>query len=483
MFSILKFKLLAVSTKAWYHACTVKTLPNLKPINSKISTLMRNGFVAEAQKVFAKMPERNTVTWNAMISGYFRNGNIIKALQLFDEMPERDIFSYNTMISGLTRNGLIRECHAIIEKSPFRDIVSQTNLIIGYFSIGEVVNAVKLFDLMPTYDTTVFNVMIFGLGENDHSEDGMKLFIRMKKGNLPLDESTYTSVQTICSNLASLDLGKQTHALVIKSGINCFIPVSNAMLTMYARCGGLDFALLEFFSMSNHDIISWNSIICGLAYHGHGEKALEMFKRMTLTKVKPNHITFVGVLSACSHTGLVEEGKYYFNIMQYEHLIKPTSEHCTCIIDLFSRFGLIHEAVGILKNMIADGTEVSASVWGALLGACRLHKEYEVGKLVGERMLELEPSNTGAYMILKDMYLQSGNKKEAANVLVRMKEKAVKKQPGCSWTEVNNGGHVFVAGESSHPRFQNIVFHLDLIYKEMDVVCRSKTGFFIYSKI
>nr|GEX68576.1 hypothetical protein [Tanacetum cinerariifolium]GEX68588.1 hypothetical protein [Tanacetum cinerariifolium]GEX68592.1 hypothetical protein [Tanacetum cinerariifolium] len=161
-----------------------------------------------------------------------------------------------------------------------------------------------------------------------------------------------------------------------------------------------------------------------------------MFKQMTLTNIKSNEITFFGVLSACSHTELVKKGTYYFDVMRYEYLIKTTSEHYTCIIDLFSRFGVVNKAAGISKKMIADGIEVPASVWGSMLEACRLHKEYKLGKMVGEKMLELEPSNSGEYIILTEMNLHSENRDKAADILVRMRDKGIKKQPGCSWIEV-----------------------------------------------
>nr|GEX89609.1 hypothetical protein [Tanacetum cinerariifolium] len=275
--------------------------------NTIISGYIKEGHVHIAHVLFHKMPEIDWYSWNEMINGLLTSRLINDAMSLFRQMPQKCQRVWNTIVLAIIRNGLINECHAVIQKSPYQNIVSHTNLIIGYFSIGEVVNAVKLFNLMPTLDTTVCNVMIYGLGESDHGED---------------------------------------------------------------------------------------------AYHGYGEKALKMFKQMTLTNIKPNEITFVGVLSACSHTGLVKEGKYYFDILRYEYSIKPTSEHYTCIIDLFSRFGVINEAVGILKKMTADGIEVPASVWCSMLGACRLHNEYELGKMVGEMILELEPSNSGAYMIL-----------------------------------------------------------------------------------
>ncbi|KAK2967922.1 hypothetical protein RJ640_010532 [Escallonia rubra] len=436
--------------------------------NTMISGYIKNRHVEVAEALFHKMPERDWNSWNEMISGLISRQRINDAMRLFSEMPEKCQRLWNSLFLGLVRNGLVTEAHAFLEKTPFRDVVSQTNMIIGYFDIGEVGNAAKLFEFMQIRDTTAWNATICGLGENDHGEDGLKLFIRMKGEGLPLDEATFTSILTICSNFPSLDLGKQTHGQVIKMGISCFTSVCNAMLTMYARCGHMDSALLEFSYMPSPNVISWNSIICGLACHGHAEKALEMFRQMRLTDLEPNEITFVGVLSACSHAGLVVEGKYYFDFMKHDYQIKPTSEHYTCIVDLLGKFGFIGEAVSVLDQMEADGVEVPASVLGALFGACRIHKNFEVGEIVGERILKLEPSNSGVYMILEEMYLDSGRREDAEKIWVRMRERGVKKQPGCSWIEVNNSGHAFLAGARSHPQFQSIDHALDLIYMEME---------------
>ncbi|XP_059652936.1 pentatricopeptide repeat-containing protein At4g02750-like [Cornus florida] len=437
--------------------------------NTMIAAYIEYGYLEIAEVLFHKIADRDWNSWNEMMNGLLNSQRINDAMRLSNEMPQKCQRSWNLILLGLVRNGFVKEAHAILEKSPFSDVVSQTNMIIGYFGMGEVGTAVELFELMPTRDTTVWNATIFGLGENDHGEDGLKLFIRMKEGRMPVDEATFTSVLTICSNLPTLHLGKQTHSLVIKTGFDCFISVCNAMVTMYARCGNMHSALLEFSSMLNHDVISWNSVICGFAHHGHGKKALEMFKQMRSTNVRPNQITFIGVLSACSHAGLVEQGKYYFHFMKYKCFLEPTSEHYTCIVDLLGRSGLIDEAMKILDQMRTDGVVVPASVWGALLGACRIHKNTEVGEIAGERVLELEPHNSGVYIILVEMYLGKGRKKDAEKMWVRMKERGVKKQPGCSWIEVKNNAHVFLAGDGSHPEFYSLSGVLDLLHMEIEI--------------
>ncbi|KAL2463191.1 Pentatricopeptide repeat-containing protein [Forsythia ovata] len=437
--------------------------------NTMINGYVQTGLVEIAEVLFHKMPERDWYSWNEMIDGLVSAGRINDAIRLFNEMPQKCERLWNFILLGLVRNALVKEAHALLEKNSFSNIVSLTNVMIGYFNMGDVENALKFFELMPVRDTTVWNATIFGLGENDHGEDGIKLFIKMKEDGMCQDEATFTSFLTICSNLPSLNLGKEVHAEAIKVGINCFISVANALVTMYFRCGNMDSGLLEFYSMICHDAISWNSVICGLAHHGHAEQAIEMFEKMRLSNVMPNQITFVGVLSACGHAGLVEHGKYYFSLMQNEYFLHSTAEHYTCIVDLLGRFGLIDEAMNILDQMSIFGQEVPASVWGALFGACRMHKNIRIGEIAGKKILELEPSNSGVYMILAEIYLASGRKDEAERMWVHMKENGVKKQPGCSWIESNDGGKVFLAGDKTHSEFKCISCALDLIYMEMEI--------------
>ncbi|XP_022157962.1 pentatricopeptide repeat-containing protein At4g02750-like [Momordica charantia] len=464
-----------------------------------ISGLARAGRIDEARELFENMPVKDARAWNAMMAGYIENDQIKEAEELFEKMPERNFDSWNDLVNGLVgsqrvddarrlfmdmpekcqktwnsivlayiRKGLVKETHAFLEKTPYGNIVSWTNLIVGYFGIGEVGMAVKIFESILYKDATVWNATIFGLGENDQGEEGLKLFTRMIRLGPHPDKATFTSVLTICSGLETLQLGKQTHALVLKAGFNGFVAVSNAMVTMYARCGNMDCALIEFSSMSTRDVISWNSIICGFAQHGNGNEALEMFEKMRLANVEPNHITFIGVLSACSHNGLVDQGRHYFNFMKNMCSIQPLSEHYTCLVDLFGRFGLINEALSFLVEMKAEGIEIPSSVWGALLGDCRIHKNYDVGVIAGEKVLEKEPHNSGVYLILAEMYLRGGKREDAERILARMKINGVKKQPGCSWIEISNSGHVFLSGDRSNPHFDRICCVVKLLNLEME---------------
>ncbi|CAL1409191.1 unnamed protein product [Linum trigynum] len=350
-------------------------------------------------------------------------------------------------------SGATKPVHALLEKLPYGDIVSWTNIIIGYFREGEVGAAVSLFYSMHHLDVTLCNVMICGLGENELEEEGVKLFMRMKELGLSPDKATFTSILTICTELPALCLGEQVCVHVVKTGLNHTIEVCNAMITMYARCGNMTSALLSFSSMPTHNVISWNSIISGFSHHGLGPQALEMFKQMRSSNVKPNMLTFIAVLSACSHAGLVEKGKHYFNYMKDECFLQPTGGHYTCIVDLLGRFGLIDEAMSFIDRMRADGLEVPVSVWGAILGACRVHRNVEVGAVAAENVLAIEPNRSGTYLILAELYASVGRLNEAERVLTRMKNNGVKKQPGCSWIEMNNGGCAFLSVDKSHLEF------------------------------
>ncbi|KAK9087759.1 hypothetical protein Syun_030153 [Stephania yunnanensis] len=438
--------------------------------NTMLVGYIENNMIEIAEGLFLKMWERDLNSWNELIGGLASSERIYDAVRFFAEMPYKTSQCWNSVLLGLTKNGLVEEAHAIFEKSPFKDIVSWTNMVIGYFKLGEVGTAVKLFEMMPARDETAWNATIFGLSEHDHGEDGLKLFMRMKESGPYPDEATFTSVLTICSSLPSLEFGKEAHCQIVKIGLEDVVAVSNAIISMYARCGNMKSAFSVFSAMPRHDVISWNSVICGFAQHGNAVEALQMFRKMRLTGIGLNQITFVGVLSACSHAGLIEEGRYYFDFMRYKCFIRPTCEHYTCMVDLFGRFGFIEEAMSFINQMRADDVEPSTSVWGALLGACRIYKNIELGEMAAENILKIEPFNTGVYMILAEMYLDCGRREDSGRILVQMKKAAgAKKQPGCSWIEVNNSVHVFLAGDATHPEYSGVHSILNLLIMDMEI--------------
>ncbi|CAI0428281.1 unnamed protein product [Linum tenue] len=435
---------------------------------------MRGGLVEEAENLFDEMPDRNVVTWNTMINGYFKNGQKEKAFGLLGSIPNPDIYTYNTMISGLVQSGDLFGARKVFDKMDSRDVVTWNSIIAGYVHKGMIDEAMQLFHEMPLgmrgRDTVSWIVMVSGLAKEGRLEEGVKLFMMMKESELSPDKATFTSILTICSELPALCLGEQVCAQSIKTALNHTIEVCNAMITMYARCGNMTSALRCFSSMPTHNVISWNSIISGFSHHGLGPQALEMFEEMRFSDVKPNELTFIAVLSACSHAGLVEKGKYYFDYMKDECFLQPTAGHYTCIVDLFGRFGLIDEAMSFIDQMRADGLEVPVSVWGAILGACRVHRNVEVGAVAAENVLAIEPNRSGTYMILAEIYASVGRLNEVERVLTQMKKNGVKKQPGCSWIEMNDGGSVFLSGDKSHLEFDRIVEPLEVLHVDVELM-------------
>ncbi|CAN1356504.1 Pentatricopeptide repeat-containing protein At4g02750 [Linum perenne] len=363
--------------------------------NSLIAGYIRAGEFDMAERLFHAAEIKDSDSWKLLINGLITCGRFNDVVRLYVEAPEKCHTTWNALLQGLVENGSARTAHVLLEKLPYGDIVSWTNVIVGYFRSGEVGCAVKVFHSMPSLDVTLWNVMICGLGENGHGEEGIRLFLRMKQLGVSPDKSTFTSVLTICSNLPALYLGKQVCGHVIKTGFSQTI------------------------------------------------EALEMFEEMRSSNVKPNRLTFIGVMTACSHAGLVEQG----------------------------RFGLIEEATSFIDEM----REVPVSVWGALLGACRVHRNFEVGVIAAENVLAMEPDRSGTYLILAEMYASIGRRNDAERVLDRMKNSGVKKQPGCSWIEMNDCGHVFLSGDKSHLEFCRMNQLLEILHMDVDAATNASS--------
>ncbi|CAN6486104.1 unnamed protein product [Victoria cruziana] len=435
--------------------------------NAMISGYVKNQRIEIAESLFMKMPERDTCSWLELINGYVGSRRLGDAIKLFIQSPDKPIVSWNTIIMGLINCGLVEEAHALFEKTPWAHMVSGTNLTVGYFDVGDVRAARKLFDSMLVRDEVTWNAAIAGYSKNDCGEEGLNLYVQMHEGGVTPDHATFISVLSIIASLSSLDSGRQAHGQIMKFGFDSVVAVGNAIITVYARCGSIASSLRQFEYMINHDVISWNSIICGYAQHGNAKQALDLFEQMRLTDTKPNEITFINVLNACSHAGLVNKGRYYFSLMQQNYGIEPTSEHYTCIVDLLGRYGFLDEALKFICQMKSRRLIPSASIWGALLGACRIHGNVELGVLASKQALMIEPCNAAAYLMLFDLYTSQGRTQEAGELLALMREKGVKKEPGCSWIEVKDCVHVFLAGDSSHPQIVEVYSLLKILNAEM----------------
>eukprot|EP01018_Ginkgo_biloba_P007200 Gb_03578 [translate_table: standard] len=431
------------------------------------------GNVDDGREVFDRMPEKNVVSWNSMIGGYSGHGHGEEALKLFCEMHRAGIkpdkFTFPAIVLGVSTNRDTLEqseaVHAHIIKVGFElDVFVGSTLVTMYAKCGNIDLAEDVFNSMHKPDMALWSAMVTAYAQNGYGEEALKFFCKMQQAGSKPDQFIYSSVLGGCASLAALAEGKQLHAHTIISGFASDLPTNNALLTMYAKCGCIEYAQEVFNRMSERNVISWNAMIAGCAQHGHGSHALQLFRQMQQIGMKPDYITFIGLLSACSHVGLVDEGLHYFYSMNENHGITPSLEHYACIVDLLGRAGRLKEAEEFVNKMPFQPT---ASVWGTLLGACRIHDNMELGKRAAECLLKLEPEDTATYVLLSNIYAASGRWGDVANVRKLMKDRGVKKDPGCSWIEVKKKVHTFVVEDRSHPQTEEIYRKLEEVIRQI----------------
>lgn len=307
--------------------------------------------------------------------------------------------------------------------------------------------------------------MIVGYVQNGFNDDAIELFRSMVREGPEPNSYTLAAMLSVSSSLASLGHGKQIHTQAIRSGEASSVSVSNALINMYAKAGSIVGARHVFNSIHmNRDTVSWTSMIIALAQHGIGEEAIKLFEQMLALNIKPDHITYVGVLSACTHMGLVEQGRSYYKLMKDLHGIEPTPSHYACMIDLFGRAGMLQEAQDFIENM---PIEPGVIAWGSLLASCKVHKNVELAKVAAERLLLIEPDNSGAYSALANVYSACGKWEDAARIRKSMKDRQVKKEQGFSWVQIRNEVHVFGVEDGLHPQREAIYMMMGKIWKEI----------------
>lgn len=429
-----------------------ETMPerNVVSWNTLIGALGQCGRVDEGKRLFDQMPIRDVISWTAMIAGLSKSGRIDEAKALFDKMPERNVVSWNAMITGYAQNSRIDEAFSLFMTMPERDVPSYNTMITGLVQNGDLIRAKKLFNEMPNKNVVSWTTMITGYVQNGENEEALKFFSKMQAfGKIRPNQGTFVSTLGACSNLAGLSEGKQIHLTITKSVYQYNPNVISALINMYSKCGELVLAR-EIFNdsqISHRDIISWNCMIAAYAHHGLAREAISLYEEMLKLQFKPDDVTYVGMLAACSHAGLVEEGLKYFDELAKDRSIEVREDHYACLIDLCGRAGRLEEAFNLIK--LVPLVESSACVWGALLAGCNFHVNESIGKLAAKELLEVEPENAGTYLLLSNIYASSGKWREAAKVRLKMKDRGLKKQPGCSWIEVGNRIHVFVVGDKS----------------------------------
>lgn len=403
----------------------------VRAYDTLVAGYAQRGRVKEARTLFNMIPnrEKNVVSWNTMIMGYTRVGDVVSARRLFEDMNERDIFSWNTMISGYVHNLDMEKASSLFCKMPRPDILTWNLMVSGYAESGNFLLAMDFFKRMPKKNLVSWNSMIAGCETNNDFEGAIDLFIRMlMEGERP-DRHTLSSVLAACTGLVDLHLGLQIHQMVFKMVIPD-VPINNSLITMYSRCGAISEALTIFDEVKTHkDFISWNAMIGGYASHGFAAEALKLFELMKRLGVKPTYITFISILNACAHSGLVEEGRGHFESMTQEYGIEPRVEHFAALVDLLGRQGRLEEALKVIESM---PMEPDKAVWGALIGACRMHNNIELAWVAAEALMRLEPDSSAPYVLLYNMYADVGQWDEATKVREVMEKHDIIKHAGHS---------------------------------------------------
>eukprot|EP01018_Ginkgo_biloba_P011979 Gb_15588 [translate_table: standard] len=456
------------------HACIIKSEYNSNVLlgSALVNMFIKCGSIRDSRNAFDKLPERNVISWTAMMVGYAQNGNGEESLKLFCQMqragikPDHFVFSSVLRACGsLVNLELGKQLHVqVIKFGLDSDVCAGTSLVDMYSKCHNVEAAFQVFDRMCERNVVSWCAMIAGYAETGYGEESLKLFNQMRQVGMEPNQFIFSSVLRACAMLADLEHGKQVHTNVIKIGLMYDLCGESALITMYAKSGSIENARKIFDIMPKRDVVAWTAMIAGYAQHGHGREALELFDQMQGAGIKPNHITFVGVLSACSHVGLVNEGWQYFDSMSRDHGIMPTGDHYACMVDILGRAGHLVEAENLINQM---PFEPNALVWRTLLGACRIHGNMELGKRAAECILELEPQDDATYVLLSNMNAAVGNWDNVAKIRKMMTERGVKKEVGHSWIEVNNRVHTFIVRDRSHPQTLEIYAKLTELSQKM----------------
>ncbi|XP_076915779.1 pentatricopeptide repeat-containing protein At3g49710-like [Bidens hawaiensis] len=447
--------------------------------NTLITYYSKCELLNEAESIFNNMGcNKDEVTLNSMIVAYSQHREGLKSLALYKEMISVDVtvdmFTLASVLTAFTclqdlRGGVQFHCQ-IIKQGYHHNTYVGSGLIDMYSKCrGDMLHCKNVFEEVIEPDLVLWNTMVSGYSQNDDmSEEAVACFKQMQLEGYRPDDCTFVCVVSASAKLSSPNLGKQVHCLAVKSDIpSNRISVNNGLITMYSKCGNMKDARKVFDNMSEHNTVTFNSLITGYAQHGFPSEALHVYDHMLETNVAPTSITFISILSACAHTGKVEEGREHFRLMTDKFGIKPEEEHFSCMIDLFGRAGQLEEAERLIESMPFNPGTVG---WGALLGSCRTHNNLELAVKAAEQCLLLEPSNAAPYVTLAHMYAKANNLEEVARIRTCMRNSGVNKNSGCSWIELKNKIHVFVAGDSSHVMLNEINHYWEKLSNDMKEV-------------
>ncbi|KAL5822868.1 hypothetical protein ACOSQ4_020768 [Xanthoceras sorbifolium] len=476
--------------------------------NAIVDMYAKCGMMEEAKKVFERMKVKDVVSWNAMVTAYSQIGNFDDALALFEKMRkekmELNVVTWSAVIAGYAQRGhgyealdVFRQmqscnskpnvvtlvsllsgcasvgdllhgkethCYAIrcvlsVDGNDLEDDLQVINALIDMYSKCKSANVARaMFDAIAPKDRNVvsWTVMIGGYAQHGEANDALELFSQMLKRDNSVKPNAFTisCALVACARLAALRFGRQIHAYVMRNqNESAALFVDNCLVDMYSKSGDIDAARVVFDNMQQRNAVSWTSLMTGYGMHGHGHESLKIFDEMKKAGLVPDGVTFLVVLYACSHSGMVDQGLAYFNDMSKEFGITPGPGHYACIIDLLGRAGRLDEAMKLIEGMPLKQSPI---IWMALLSGCRIHGNVELGEYAASKLIELESDNDGSYTLLSNIYAKAGRWKDVAKIRSLMKHSGIKKRPGCSWVQGKQGTTTFFVGDRTHLDSQKI---------------------------
>ncbi|WOH02636.1 hypothetical protein DCAR_0522025 [Daucus carota subsp. sativus] len=457
---------------AQVHGCVVRGgfETNVFVESSLVDMYAKCGDFRSAKKALELRETDDVISWNSMIVGCVRHGLKEEALLMFKNMHSKDMeiddYTFPSVLNSLASMNYERyakSVHSMIVKTGFHAYKLVGNALMDmYAKRNDLGSAFKVFNSMTDKDVVSWTSLVTGHAHNGAPEEALKLFCGMRIAGIEPDQVVISSVLSSCAELTTLKFGQQVHANYIKSGFGSSLSVDNSLVAMYAKCGNIEDASCIFYLMQIRNVISWTALIVGYAQNGRAKESLLLYDLMTESGIKPDFITFIGLLFACSHAGLAEQAHQYFESMTRIYGIKPGPDHYACMIDLLGRSGKMLEAEKLLDEM---DVEPDATVWKALLSACRVHGVVELAERAAEALFKLEPQNSVSYVMLSNIYSAAGKWEDSARIRRLMKNKGISKEPGRSWIEMNSQVHAFTSEDRSHP-------NIDDIYSKIDEVMR-----------
>lgn len=429
--------------------------------NALLSLYTMSSDMEGVLEILKSVPGSDYITYNSVLKGFLDHGYTREALDVFSRMLAEgsvgDNVSYVNIFGVCARLKdlkLGQQVHCRMLKSGLQlDVFLSSAVMDMYGKCSEILSARYIFYSYPDHNVVSWTTILAANFQNECFEEALKMFLQMELQDVVPNEYTFAVLLNSCAGLSALGCGKTLHARVEKTGHGAFVVVGNALINMYFRSGHIEAARAIFSNMICRDTVTWNLIISGLSHHGLGEDALCMFQDMLGAKVQPNYVTFVGVLLACGHLGRIEEGFYYLQHLMRGIGVEPGLEHYTCVVGLLGKAGKLDEAENFMKLTPITWDVIA---WRTLLNACKVHRNYDLGKKVADHLLQLNPNDVGTYILLSNMHAKVKRWDGVAKIRKLLRERNIKKEPGLSWTEIRNETHVFVSDDTQHPETAQI---------------------------